>query len=240
MEPLKITFRIQGGLVSPPYPIHLDALLAYAVTMARLDPDDPPADIAALREIANDLPLERYEQDGEWVWKASALMPLGTIRNTSRFFTQRLDKKAYAVHVGEGRIQLGRYQPDPALPPGADMAPYQNKIDTLRGAHRNLLGFYPVLDVTEVEAWCVGDRDGIEDYLVGRGLVTHIGARRRSGHGQVSAVCIQSAPDAEEMWKLRVRPWQMLENDAQIQAAWRAPYWATENKGQAFCPISLI
>ena len=38
-----------------------------------------------------------------------------------------------------------------------DMAPYQNKIDTLRGAHRNLLGFYPVLDVTEVEAWCVGD-----------------------------------------------------------------------------------
>lgn len=242
MSPLKITFRIRGGLVSPPYPMHLDALLAYAITQVSLNPDDPeaPASVAALREIATRLPLARHDEAGQWVWKASALMPIGTIRHETRFFTQRLDKKLFATHIGAGRVTQGRFRPDPTVAPGLDMKPYQGAIDTLRGAHRNLLGYYPVLDVEELECWCVGDRDEIQDYLVDRGLVTHLGARRRDGHGEITNVSIVPDQAAMDLWKIRVRPWAMLDDDAPIQAAWQAPYWAAENKGSAYCPTCLI
>lgn len=243
MEPLKITFRIGGGLAVPPYPIHLDALLAYGVTRVGMDPGDPdaPNDICTLRELALDLPLARYEHsDGEWVWKASALVSAGIGTHSTRFYTQRLNKKAFATHVGDGSVQFGRYRPDPSVRPGDDMQPYQYKIDTARGAQRNLCATYPLMEVAEMSAWCVGDPEQLEDMLVHRGIITHVGARRRAGHGRIVSVMIEPCPDAAELWKLRVRPWKMLDDDAPIQAAWRAPYWAAENRGQAFCPTRLI
>ena len=241
MEPLKITFEVSGGFVPPPYPLHLDALIAYAVTQAGLDPSNPelPTDIVSLRAMSSDLPFEKYEQDGEWVWKASALMAEGRINHTSRFFTQRMDKAEYADLVGSGVVQMGRYQPDKGLPPGADMKPYQNSIDSARGPFRNMLDFYPLTEVESLVAWCVGDRDAIEDWLVHSGHVSHLGARRRAGHGFVKSVKIESCPEAADMWNVRVRPWQMREDDEKIQAAWKPPYWAAENKGKAYCPTIL-
>ncbi len=241
MEALKVTFRVMGGVVSPPMPIHLDALLAYAETQARLDPDDPyaPKDVQAMRAIADDLPLERFERDGEWVWKASALVPVGVSSGGSRFFTQRMNKKDFAIRVGEGDVQLGRYQHDKSLPAGANMTPYQNKIDTLRGPFRNLLGFYPVFDPNALVAWCIGDRERIKDILR-NGHITHIGARRRSGHGEIKDILIEPDSQADELWMRRVRPWPLLDEDVAIQAAWQAPYWAAENRGEAFCPKSLF
>lgn len=242
MEPLKITFKVSGGFVPPPYPLHLDALVAYAVTQAGLDPSNPelPTDIASLRALSNDLPFEKHEMGGEWVWKASALLPEGRINHNSRFFTQRMNKREYANLVGSGVVQLGRYKRDDKLPPGADMKPYQNSIDSARGPFRNMLDFYPVMDVETLTAWCIGERDAIEDWLVHSGHVSHLGARRRIGHGCVESVTVESCPEAAEMWNLRVRPWKMREDDAQIQAAWNPPYWAAENKGMAYCPTILV
>lgn len=243
MTPLKITFRVSGGLVPPPYPLHLDALLAYRVTKDTLHylEDEGQPSVDALRALADDLPFARHEQDGEWVWKASAIMPVGKVANSSRFYTQRRDKADYVMRVVHGHVLHGRYKP------GAPMTPYQFQIDTLRGVHRNLLGYYPIQHgytrdgkdfCVELEAWCVGQRDVIEDYLTDGGI-THLGSRRRAGHGRIESVTVEEDAAALENWKLRVRPWAMREDDAPIQAAWRAPYWANENRGQAFCPLSV-
>ncbi|KAB2839355.1 MAG: type IV CRISPR-associated protein Csf3 [Burkholderiales bacterium] len=242
MEPLKISFWVSGGFVPPPYPLHLDAVLAYVETRAALrDLNESNSSVAALRALAEHLPLGRHEQDGGWCWMASALMPNGSVRNAGRFFTQRRDKEDYAARVARQELRHGRH------PIGAPMAPYQYAIDTQRGVYRNLLGFYPVQhgmpdantpDHLLLEAWCVGHRARIES-LLQDGWLTHLGARRRSGHGRIERISVARDETALEMWKQRVRPWPMLPEDVAIQAAAQPPYWAAELRGRAYCPTTL-
>ena len=250
MNPLKITFKVSGGFVPPPLPLHLDALLAYQRTRQegkRLLRPGQEASVAALRAIGERLPLEKHEQDGEWCWKASAIVPVGPVEVASRFFTQRRDQAEYSMCVARGYVQHGRHRIEETNGQ-RQCAPLQKmayQIDTLRGTYRNLLRFYatlkssaPTSEFLELVAWCVGDKAEIESRLCS-GTITHLGARRRSGHGRIESIQIEEDPAALENWKLRVRPWQMMEDDAAIQAAWRAPYWAIENRGRAFCPIGL-
>lgn len=238
-EPLKITFQVAGGWVPPPLPLHLDALLAYCVTQRDLVDIEEEPTVEALRALGERLPLAKYEQDGEWVWKASAITVAGQVRNDSQFFTQRRDRVEYAEGVRDGRIQHGRYRA------GSDMKPYQLQIDTLRGVHRNLLGFYPVqrsMDgyLLELTAWCVGDRDLLESLLLDETRrPSHLGARRRSGQGRIASIRIDADATALDKWAMRVRPWAFSPDDTPIQAAWRAPYWLAENRGIAFIPPGL-
>lgn len=245
MDPLKITFEVSGGYVPPGYPLHLDALLAFAETRDSFDSLGEPGSevtVDALRALGEVLPLARHSQDGEWVWKASALTPVGRIANASRIFTQRRDKADYALRVGRGDVQHGRHTP------GAAMKADQFQIDTVRGVHRNLLGYYPIQDTFEptaeapyltLVAYCIGNPVLIERMLTS-GRITHLGSRRRAGHGCIERVRVAVDPVASELWMRRVKPWQLLDDDVPIQAAWKAPYWAKENRGQAFCPVSLI
>lgn len=239
MQPLKVTFKVAGGWVSPPFPLHLDALLAATVTQRGLgDLEDDPS-IEALRALGEELPLARHEQDGCWVWKASALVPSSSLMNDAGFFTQRRDTGEYARDVGEGRIQHGRYQS------GAPMTPYQYQIDTLRGVFRNLLGFYPVQrpfsddGLIELVAYCVGDAAQIEELLTDDRRPTHLGPRRRQGYGRIVSVEITEASEASEGWKVRVKPWALLADDVPVLAACKAPYWASENKCEAYLPVGL-
>lgn len=203
-----------------------------------IDIEDEPT-VEAMRALGEQLPLDKHEQDGEWVWKASAITPAGDVVNDSRSFTQRRDRVEYAEGVRDGAIQHGRHRA------GSEMKPYQFQIDTLRGVHRNLLGFYPVqrpLDgaLLELNAWCVGDRDLLESLLLDETRrPSHLGARRRSGHGRIVSVRIEADEAAHEKWAMRIRPWAFNEDDAPIQAAWKAPYWLAENRGAAFIPVGL-
>ena len=250
MNPLKITFKVSGGFAPPPLPLHLDALLAYQRTRQedkRLLRPEHEASISALRAIGERLPLEKHEQDGEWCWKASAIVPVGPVEVASRFYTQRRDQAEYSVRVAHGHVQHGRHRiiENDGKQQCAPMEKRAYPIDTLRGVYRNLLGFYgtlkssaPTSEFLELVAWCVGDQREIEARLRS-GVITHLGARRRSGHGRIEFILVEEDPTALENWKLRVRPWKMMEDDAAIQAAWKAPYWAIENRGQAFCPVGL-
>jgi CRISPR type IV-associated protein Csf3 len=236
---LKVTFLVSGGWVPPPYPLHLDAVLAYVATQrSLLDIEDNPS-VETLRALGDDLPLARFEQDGDWVWKASAIVPAVDVLNDSRFYTQRRDKVAYAEEVRDGSILHGRHQP------GVAMKPYQFLIDTLRGIHRNLLGYYPVQrpfdesELLKLVAYCVGDKDLVEEMLTDDRRPTHLGARRRSGHGRIESVQVEEAPEAKDAWMNRVRPWPLRADDVALQAACRAPYWAAENRRAAFCPVSI-
>lgn len=237
--PLKITFTVSGGFVPPPYPFHLDGLLAYSATMRALDDIQGEPSKEALRELGEHLPLSRYEQDGEWVWMASALTLTGPTMNDSRFYTQRRDKVDYCEGVRDGSIQHGRHRP------GSEFAPYQFQIDTLRGIHRNLLGYYPVQrsfsesSLQTVVAWCVGDKDLIEELLMDDRAPTHLGSRRRMGHGRIESITVEEDSAATGNWRNRVRPWPLCDGDIPIQAAVRPPYWAAENRMSAFIPGGL-
>lgn len=237
MSPLRVTFQVSGGFVPPPYPLHLDALLAYAQTYDSLgDASDDPS-ISKLRSLAEDMPIQRFERDGEWCYMASALVPQGPVLNDARFYTQRMNQEDYSTRVGSGQVQHGRHRP------GTPMERYQIQIDTARGVHRNLLGFYPIQQSADsnlltLVGWCVAEKWWVEDRLLG-GRITHIGARRRSGHGKIQSILIEDDPEAAEKWNLRVRPWKMSDSDLEIQAAWHPPYWASENRGAAFCPQDI-
>lgn len=239
MTPLKITFQVSGGVVSPPYPLHLDALLAYAQTYDALrDVADEPG-VSQLRALADNMPIQRFERDGDWCYMASAVQPEGPILNDTRYYTQRINQGDYSNRVSKEQIQHGRHKPGQAL------ERLQFQIDTARGVFRNHLGFYPVQQsatasgaLLTLVGWCVAEKWWIEDRLLS-GRITHLGARRRSGHGKIESITIENDPMASSNWKLRIRPWKLLEDDLEIQAAWKPPYWAPENRGVAFCPKAI-
>lgn len=240
MTPLKITFQVSGGFVPPPYPLHLDALLAYAQTFDALgDVADEPG-IPQLRALADDMPIQRFEKDGDWCYMASAVQPEGPVLNDARFYTQRMNQDDYSARVGREHIQHGRHKP------GSPMERYQIQLETARGVHRNLLGFYPVQQsatssgaLLTLVGWCIAEKWWVEDRLL-NGRITHIGARRRSGHGKIQSIAIEGDNLAMSQWRLRVRPWKLLDDDLEIRAAWKPPYWAPENRGTAFCSSQLI
>lgn len=215
------------------YPIHLDALLAYAnVERNKFDLEDEPTQ-NMMNELLTDLPVEKYEQDGDWVFKASALMPQGDLEHSSRYITQRMDQVALALNAAAGRVQVGKMKSDQPL------KRHSIKIDTARGVFRNQLQYYPVTKVDKLIAYCVGDKDAIEELLVEHGYITHIGAKRRMGHGFISSIDIYEDEAANDLWKLRVKPWQLLESDHAVRAVTKNPYWDKTQSQNAFMPECL-
>ena len=117
---------------------------------------------------------------------------------------------------------------------------FTGNIDTARGLLKNQFDFYPVVSISALSAWCIGDIDELEALLPPEsGLLTHIGKRARIGHGRIRSIRIEHAEEATDKWRLRVLPWQESPNYLPIQAAFRPPYWAAENRGMAFVPTEL-
>lgn len=234
MEPLRITFHLDTPMVSPGYPLHLDALLAYAVTAKAI-----AANSAAerhIREIAEVLPLAFEERDGNRVWKASALLPTVQGEQGVRLWTRKTDPYDFAARAIRGEIELATRTRN-AL---ADNKLYAGKVDTARGLMKNMFQFYPTTDIKELTAWCIGDVDQIDSLLAPEsGLITHLGKRGRIGHGRIIAVNVEYDERAESSWKNRVLPWKENDEYVPIVAAFKPPYWAPENRKSAFIPGSL-
>lgn len=233
LAPLKITFYLDTPMQRSGYPIHLDALLAYAQTQSRLagiDPNDVPQ--GRLRELAEALPLAKAEQGAQWVWKASALIPEDRGEKSVRMWTRKTDTEDFAKRAASGQLEIG-VRTQNAL---KAHKLYAGTIDTARGLLKNMFEFYPVEQIHRLTAWCVGDINEIESLLAPEaGWITHIGKRTRVGHGRVKAVTVEEHDEAMEKWKLRVLPWAEPGYEP-IQAALRPPYWAVENRGLGYCP----
>lgn len=236
LTPLKITFELDTPMVRSGYPIHLDALVAYAQTQSRLagyaPEEEPPGSI---RTLAEDLPLGKSEQDGEWVWQASALVPERFGEKSVRMWTRKTDVADYAERVLKAHIEIGA-RTQSAL---EKRAPYAGKIDTARGLLKAMFEFYPAEEVFSLSAWCIGDIDLLEPLLAPEsGWITHIGKRTRIGHGRVKSMTITEDAAAHENWKRRVLPWQEPGYEP-LQAAFRPPYWVAENRAFAYSPAGL-
>lgn len=240
-QPLRITFQIAGGWVPPRYPLHLDALLAYCVTERELaDLEQAPEGASEIIAIAEDpkiMPLSRFEKDGQWVWMASAITPVRAVLNDSRFLTRRTYDDDFPAAVGIGAVKKGNFRPDKP-------APNSGHIDATRGTFRNRLEYFPVQhDATGegflLQAWCLGDLDRIDELLTDDFAPSHIGANRRMGLGRIVGVTIEHDPQAHEKWKNRVKPWPLLDDECQVIASCKAPYWLSTNRQQAWMPVLL-
>lgn len=235
-KPLSVTFELAGAWVPPSYPMHLDGLLAYVITQRELaDMETPPAneaELIALAENPDAMPLARFFRDGQWVWMASALIVQNARSHESTFFTSRVDTTALAVKVGHGAVQFGR------LDPSRKMAPLAGNIDTTRGTFRGRLETFPTEQGKNggliLKAWCLGDVERIEELLTDEFAPTHLGKHRASGYGRIRRVTVAPDDAAHERWMDRVRPWALSEDDIPVQAACRAPYWHAGQRGAAW------
>lgn len=228
MDALRIEIDLATPMVLPAMPIHLDALLAYAVTEDALAAGAREGMVRDLAEPALGSVLEKFSRDGEWVWKSSALLPENVGQSYLRMWTRKTDPYDLAERMGAGQISTRTKFP---------LKPFALKVDTVRGLLKNHFNFYPVREVGKLVAWCVGDRESIHDLLDAH--IRHIGNRRRMGHGRVLAVRVIEDATAETRWMMRILPW-CHDGYLPIHAAYRPPYWAIENRQEAYCPPAIL
>lgn len=196
LQPLKVTFELCGAMVEPEHPIHLDALMAYAVVQRH----------GGNWQLQEHLPLARAQRDGQWVWKASALALTRHGLPYRRHFLRRTDIESYASARGHVLRLRG------------------DKIVTSRGPLKNCLLTYPLIDVSQAFAWCVGDPVQVQSLL---GELRFLGKRTRLGHGEIKAVHVSEDAAAQEYWQRRVLPWDPGDDASYepVVSGHRPPYW---------------
>ncbi|WP_420213420.1 type IV CRISPR-associated protein Csf3 (plasmid) [Burkholderia aenigmatica] len=234
MVPLKLTWTLATPMVAGAHPLHLDALIAFAITEEGLRALGKDArDHRTLFEFAQSpLPLEREQRGDAWCWKASAITPDGDPGpHSMRFWTRKTDAYDMARRIESGQIE-GRYR--------FPLKPYAYKVDTVRGLFKQQFKFFPVRQVARLQAWCIGDEDRLLDLLAPEsGYVTHLGGKGRMGYGRIASFHIERDSDASERWKRRVLPWPH-DGAELVRMATRPPYWAIETRADAYvCPDLL-
>jgi len=234
MEPLRLTWTLAAPMVASPHPLHLDGLLAYAQTEETLAGISiAERDARTLREVATaPLPLGREERDGLWCWQASVLRPRdGVLGQSMRYWTRKTDPEDYARRIASGQIEARINVP---------LKPYERIIDMQRGTLKQLYKFFPIRDVPTVEAWCIGDKDRIEELLApDSGYVTHLGGKARMGFGKVRSFTIERDQEALSQWQRRAMPWPQA-GAALTELAVRPPYWAAESRQMAWIDPELL
>ncbi len=231
--PLRVEFHLVEPVTFNAFPRHLDALVAYSVTKSVMDSGVLEDASISVRSIADSLPFAKLEHGDEWVWAASALMPHGFGEKHVRMWRTHMPEFDYAERFCSDQIVRSRAKlPLPHLS-------FSHIIDTARGLTKNMLERYPVQYINRFEAFCLAtSMDEVEDRLSG---ITAIGARRRVGHGLLAKPAeVFHDERATLMAGLRVTPWRQSDDDVQIQAAVKAPYWSPENRRQAYCHPSIL
>ncbi|APE04167.1 hypothetical protein BM526_19555 (plasmid) [Alteromonas mediterranea] len=232
MEPLKITFELGSAICLPRHPLHLDALIAYINTQKGLITLDEPYSRDALMALADDLPFACYGDGEDWVYKASALQPVGDLKHTSRFFTNKNDKTGIATAVKNDQIQLKRQVS------ALEKMSHAGQLDFNRGHQRNALIYHSITYVEKMEAYCIGDKDLLQEAL-SSGHLTHLGKLHRMGFGFIKHITIEECEEAKTKWKNRVKPFEE-KGDIPVTSPIRPPYWDLEAKTLSFMPSELI
>jgi len=105
----KVTFHLDGAGViwNPAEPIHLDALVAWALAPIHcrnqdITRDDQPEDIP--------LPLLKKQINGTWIWQASALFPEGETAEVITYIRKRFRENRVELTSGNPSLTNGKYR----------------------------------------------------------------------------------------------------------------------------------
>lgn len=218
MDPFKVTFTFLAPIfVDSEYPLHLDALIAYAVMRdaEKMGAEDP------WRE-AEDLSVCLARTNGEeWVWKASRLVftPL-----TGFMFTNMVRRALIEQAYDDlGKFWIGgRVNEKQPMGINEHSTPIKSDSGQQRG--------YQLLTVSQwvqtAEAWGVGEIEAVRYYL---NTIRYIGKQGRNGYGQIKSIVVEPCPEGNEKWRLRNLPEKEtgLKNTSYepVISNLRPPYW---------------
>lgn len=211
-SPLKITFRLDRPIRCPEYPIHLDALLAWAAVREAEEAGHPHP-----LEAQENLPLAFEEGEGGTIWCASHLMWQPLAPPEQVFLTKRFELENLARRKGKV------YEGGP------------NLMTQGTGPYKSFVLQVPTVWTTHVVAYALGDPDRITSLL---SKVTHLGKMRRIGLGQIATRHVDLDSKAEHFWKLRIMP-RAMPGYEPIFAVTRPPYWGTERRQPAWVPMNI-
>lgn len=210
MEPLRISGRMRGLMVEPERPIAFDGVLAWsAVEIARLEGAENPL------EAQERLPLERDNERG--VWKASWVFR----RYESPLQRRQQVKRADVPAMLDGRNR-------------GHWAGALDKVSIGTGMYKGAVLDRTYRQVSEVVAWCIGDRDRIEELL---GMIQGLGPLRRQGFGRISEWTVEAAPEARDRWMQRSLP----DNPGgflRSSGALSPPYWRQDRVQPIWTPLT--
>ena len=235
MRPLRVEIPVRGPVHVGPYPLHLDALIAYGVTARRLATGTARGHV---RDLAADLPLARASRGADWVWQASAVVPADAGREDVRFFVRRIDDERLARDVAEAIVMPKRRRRALGRLAGGDAAPARCAVRVSGLDQAALKGWFVrhvFRPVSRLVAWCIGDAERIAEAL---GELRHVGKYARFGFGRVDheeGIVVTEDEAAIERWKYRVLPWPE-EGYVPVQATVTPPYWDVARQRQAWMP----
>jgi len=238
LKPLRITWRLASPMVAARLPLHLDALIGYAVAEEAMR--SGLTDSAQIDERVRALPLALELRGDSACWQASAVMPVPgqAPLNSMRSWTRKTDPYDYTRRI-EGRQLDIRATRGPATKP-IELQPFALKIDMQRGPMKQMFKHFPVRFVQEVQAYCVGDEDRIVELLDPQaGYITALGAKRRMGFGRIIGFDIQHDTAAKELWQSRVLPWPH-DGAIPVVAATQGAYWDAANSTHAYLHPSVM
>jgi CRISPR type IV-associated protein Csf3 len=221
MVPFKVTFTLTSPVVTDSeYPVHLDALLAWAeADEAEAFGQDNPW------ELADDLShlLDSEGEGDHLVWKASILRFTPASEKLPINMTRKCNPEDYLRD-----LDRGAFKPKRSL----------TRVNTRSGQLR-AFKFYALCQWMEkVEAWGVGDLDLVRERL---GRLHNIGKLARNGFGMIREVVVEPCDEAAELWRVRVLP-KGIKGAKGVHYApglhcLRAPYWKKINQVEALEPI---
>jgi CRISPR type IV-associated protein Csf3 len=216
-------------MLDSPLPLHLDALVAYAITQERLT----SGATGPIERLADDLPLDKEVRGADWVWKASALMADHVLDRGMRLWTRKFDEYDWS-----GRVMAGHTTQK------APEKRYAQVIDTQRGQNKQFYEHVPIKYVSSLTAYCVGDHDRLLDLLAPEsGHIIALGGRTRMGLGTIADDGFEIHRDdfALEAWDRRILPWPHEGGvPSPNAAATRPPYFSPANRCRSYVRPELL
>jgi len=201
-QPLRVEFTVRNGspIREPKHIIHLDALLAFVAVQRSM------ADGAQDYSAQENLPLDilTHPEATHSVWAASGLFYEAQMKEL-RYWSRKTNTAAVAEAQGSGILKMRG-----------------DKVSTSSGPWKAYSEFEPLLHVRTLTAWCIGDKEAIEDLL---GDIHFIGKRRSRGYGEVESIQVISDEKALNNVKCRSLTWQEDERYVPMMCGTKPPYF---------------
>jgi len=213
--------------------IHLDSFLSYAVAVEQLgfdgvqelDEDDDP------KYFEEEMPLEKIEVAGEWVWACSSALIAspgseGSVLDSSGWNVTRWRK---------------RFDPD------LENSVKDTQINITTGDFKSYNSALPYNAVDTLVFYFCGDPDRVEELV--EEYVPAVGKKRSQGFGVIRSVSVEEASEADspvfhDGQVLRSLPAQFLKGTPMgvtiERRTVRPPYWHAGNQTLAVAPFEEI
>lgn len=221
MDPFKVTFRFISPVVTDSeYPIHLDALIAWAAVN---EAEAAGSDDAWAEGDDLSFALDSAENEHGRVWKTSRLIFTPLTERVQMNMIRKSDPEKTMEDYDAGHFKHPRTV---------------NSINTNSGQYRAYQMFIAHQWIEKAEAWGVGDIEVVKILL---SRLRNVGKKGSNGFGRIESFDVEPCSEADVQWRLRVLPHGMEGVPGVTYApgfhCLRAPYWENLKQVEAMEPI---